>query len=144
MPQNRLGKKLNILKNIASILLSQRPASIISIQKKRCCMLVYKCIKGEICENFQNYFEVLNHKKNTRGNGITVKLPKIKLEACKMFLFQRRKNIQRITTLYPRARYHKKVPILFRNLLCSNLIGFVLVVFLFFYIFLNVFNIVII
>ena len=46
-------------------------------------MLVYKCIKGEICKNFQNYFEVLNHKKNTRGNGITVKLPKVKHEACK-------------------------------------------------------------
>ena len=47
---------------------------------------MYDTITGNVCENFMNYFEVLNN--NTRNKNKLLKLPRIKLESsCKRFGF---------------------------------------------------------
>jgi len=33
-----------------------------------------------LCENFHDYFKLLRHTKNTRGNNSLLKLPTVKLE----------------------------------------------------------------
>lgn len=44
------------------------------------CLFVRKCLEKMLCENFHDYFELLSHTKNTRGNNSSIKLPRVKLE----------------------------------------------------------------
>ena len=52
--------------------------SVINANKIRACKLVCKCINKDICDTFQGYFEIIDHKMRTRNNQCLVKLPKIK------------------------------------------------------------------
>ena len=62
--------------------------SIHEIQKKHFCMLVFKCLNGKMNEHFHNYFEVLISNSQTRNNGISIRLPRVRLEqARKSFYF---------------------------------------------------------
>ena len=44
------------------------------------CLFVRKCMDKRLCENFDEYFNLLHHSKNTRGNNTLLKLPSVKLE----------------------------------------------------------------
>ena len=67
---------------------TQVPSSI-SVQKKRIATYVRKCIENDVCENFENYFEIHQTNFNTRNNNAMVKIPKVKLESArKSFSFQ--------------------------------------------------------
>ena len=46
----------------------------------KCCTLVRKCIDGNVCKNFENYFVQLQNNRVTRNKGHLLKLPKIRLE----------------------------------------------------------------
>ena len=48
--------------------------------KKKACVVVRKCLDKEICNNFQEYFEINEHNCGTRDNVIMLKCPKVKLE----------------------------------------------------------------
>ena len=48
--------------------------------KKKSCKMVKKCLGGKLCSNFNGYFEINKHEKNTRNRNFLLKLPKIKLE----------------------------------------------------------------
>ena len=51
-------------------------------------LFVPKCMDKRLCENFDEYFNLLRHSKNTRGNNMLHKLPSVKLEfARKGFYF---------------------------------------------------------
>ena len=56
--------------------------------------IVYKCLNGELCSNFQDYFELNQNKMNTRNNNISVRVPRVKLECEKFFLFYGGKDLQ--------------------------------------------------
>ena len=66
MPTSKDGKgKLNIW-------------SINDFLQKTACSLVFDCLHGSVCFPFKNY---LNHNAaNTRNNGKSAKLPKVKLD----------------------------------------------------------------
>ena len=69
-----------------SIILNGKPValSIWSIQdvlKKRICEFVYKCLKNDVCEDFQNYFDLM--RNNTRNKDILIRISSIKLECTK-------------------------------------------------------------
>ena len=53
-----------------------------TIIRSRALVTVRKCIEGEICNNFRNYFEIDQHTKSTRNSGKLLKLPNLKLEFC--------------------------------------------------------------
>jgi hypothetical protein len=56
--------------------------------KMRACSIVRNCIDGIVCENFQNYFSVIDHTIATRNNKHLLRLPKVKTEyARKSFYF---------------------------------------------------------
>jgi len=44
------------------------------------CLFVRKCMDRRLCANFHDYFTLLQHTKNTRGNNSLLKLPRVKLE----------------------------------------------------------------
>lgn len=56
-------------------------ATIRTIQKKRLCTQVYKCINKDTCKNFHSYFEIMTN--NTRNKNYLLRLPKVKLEGTK-------------------------------------------------------------
>ena len=49
--------------------------SVTIANKIRACKLVRKCIDKGICDTFQGYFEINDHKMRTRNNQCLVKLP---------------------------------------------------------------------
>ena len=49
--------------------------SILGMIHKRSCILVRQCLDGDICYNFNSYFNLQNHSRNTRNNGLNVVLP---------------------------------------------------------------------
>ena len=48
--------------------------------KKIVCSLVRKCIYGDVCDNFKEYFAINNHSMRTRNQKHLLKLPKVRLE----------------------------------------------------------------
>ena len=57
---------------------NQQLISVKELNKKRVCLQVFKCMIGETCENFQNYFEIMNNK--TRNRNCLIRLRVAKLE----------------------------------------------------------------
>ena len=55
--------------------------SIESERNRQAILFTYKCINGLGPEIFSGHFQRLNHGKRTRGDGINLELPKVKLEA---------------------------------------------------------------
>ena len=70
---------------------SKNPIAIQSVANAkgtRACKLVRKCLDNDICENFQGYFELQQHKTQTRNSECLIRLPCIKTEyARKSFHF---------------------------------------------------------
>ena len=51
--------------------------------------MVRKCIEGNICEKFIDYFEINVHRKSTRKRNLLLKIPKVRLEfANRDFIFK--------------------------------------------------------
>ena len=46
-----------------------------------------KCLDGSLCSNFRNYFEVNGHHIRTRNNGLSLRLPKVKLSVAKQSFY---------------------------------------------------------
>ena len=57
--------------------------SIASIKKRYACLFVHKCIDGELCEKFAEYFSLLSHEKRTRNNSISLNWPSVRTEFLK-------------------------------------------------------------
>ena len=50
---------------------------------RKTCTLTYRCLKMDLCENFENYFEIIESKYATRNNKRLIRLPKVRLECAK-------------------------------------------------------------
>ena len=55
--------------------------SIKTLQKRRTCIQVFSCINGNVCNNFEGYFDVMEN--NTRNAKKLLRLPSVKLESTK-------------------------------------------------------------
>lgn len=51
---------------------------------RRTCEIVRRSINKELPAPFDNYFKTLSHKKSTRSNNISIKLPMVKTEQYEM------------------------------------------------------------
>ena len=57
-----------------------RLLTIDNFLQKRACCFVFDCLNGTTCFPFKDYLQRLHHNAfNTRNNGKTAKLPKVKL-----------------------------------------------------------------
>ena len=92
-PSKTFQSKVQALENRARRIIFQgnaqrersKLATIRELTQKRICLQVFKCIKGELCDNFDNYFTIMRNK--TRNNNNILRLPKIKLEICRNSFF---------------------------------------------------------
>ena len=73
-------QKLKSLERRANVLLKTKTVPIRNAIRKQAAQIVYKCLNGELCSNFQDYFELNQNKMNTRNNNISVRVPRVKLE----------------------------------------------------------------
>ncbi|XP_057296237.1 uncharacterized protein LOC130625190 [Hydractinia symbiolongicarpus] len=62
-----------------------KPVSIKDLLRQRLCLQLFKCVHGDVCENFVNYFEKMTN--NTRNKNHLLRLPKIKLESSRKSFF---------------------------------------------------------
>ena len=89
------NEKLQSIRRSADILINQTACtlnirSITKTNKKHACILVKQCLQGNTMEQFQDYFNISNHRYQTRNNAKLLKLPVIKTEdARKSFYFTR-------------------------------------------------------
>ena len=80
-------KLMNFEKRAARIIFKRhtvterKKVSICTIQKRRICVQVYKCISGNVCSNLLTYFDVMAN--NTRNSKKLIRLPSVKLESAK-------------------------------------------------------------
>ena len=56
------------------------PKSLIIIAA---CLLTRKCLDGDVCTSFKEYFTLSSHTKSTRNNNNIIRLPKIRLEVAR-------------------------------------------------------------
>ena len=83
------NKVQNIENRAQKIIGKPLPYSMKNFQKRRIATYVHQCLTNNVCKNFENYFEVIESKINTRNNGTLIRLPKVKLEVTrKSFFFQ--------------------------------------------------------
>ena len=76
--------------------------------KRDTCICVKKCLNKELCSNFDNYFDIIEHNKRTRQGGL--RLPVIKLESTKYSFF-----------------FTSRLTKFFHRLLLLNLYNFILI-----------------
>ena len=69
-----------ILQNSKCLNCELRLPSIENFLKKKACLFVFDCLKGNVCSPFKDYFNLLIHDFNTRNSGTTIALPKVKLD----------------------------------------------------------------
>ena len=73
-------QKLVSIEERAKRIIGKSVPPIQKSMKDRTVKLVRNCLEGEVCNNFQNYFELQNHGTNTRNNTKKLKQPRCKLE----------------------------------------------------------------
>ena len=44
-------------------------------QMRKICTLTYRCMKKDLCENFENYFDIIDSNHVTRNNKSLIRLP---------------------------------------------------------------------
>ena len=81
-------KKLQSLDCRANFIIKSTVTSIGSCLNCDICMLVKKCLLNEFNLNtFNNYFEIFEHKMNTRNNNHSIRPPYVKLELARQGFF---------------------------------------------------------
>ena len=56
--------------------------NIYKIKRNLVCSFVYKIIHNQTCNNFVNYFDIIN-ETHTRNDGFLIRLPKVRLQSAK-------------------------------------------------------------
>ena len=83
--------KVNFLKNRThEIVFRSKPSnkrlpSVEHLMNKKLCLNYFRCINGDSCDNFNDYFDIVNNK--TQNNEILIRLPKIRLKSSKKCFF---------------------------------------------------------
>ena len=53
-----------------------------TVKRKRICAYVHRCLHGEVCDSFKDYFTIKQKRFNSRHSAM-VNIPKFKLEAAR-------------------------------------------------------------
>lgn len=80
-------KKLRSLECRANFILKRKTTPIKNEIDTHAILLVHKCLNGEVCDSYKDYFKINEHRMNTRNNSALVKVPKVKLEIAKRGFF---------------------------------------------------------
>ena len=81
-------KKLQSFDRRANFIIKSTVTLIGSCLNRDICMLVKRCLLNEFnLDTFNNYFEIFDHKMNTRNNNHSIRLPRVKLELVRNSFF---------------------------------------------------------
>lgn len=80
-------RKLRSIENRANIMLKTRTTPIKNEIEKHAVLLVYKCLNGQVCDQFKDYFKIHEHRMNTRNNRSSLNIPQVKLEIARNGFF---------------------------------------------------------
>ena len=95
---------LTSLERRASRIIGKKVNSIEHEMKKQALLMVWKCLNDiDICNDFKNYFERLNHNNITKNAENTLRLPKCRLEYLKRSFY------------FLGAKYFNDLPLEIRN-----------------------------
>ena len=82
------AKKRQSLDHRTNFIIKSTVKSIGSCLNRDICMLVKRCLLNEFnLDTFNNYFEIFDHKMNTRNNNHSIRLPRVKLELARQGFF---------------------------------------------------------
>ena len=85
---NYVQNKIQYIENRAQNIIGKPlPYSTKNFQRRRIATYVHQCLTNNVSKNFENYFEVIENKINTRNSGTLVRLPKVKLEVTRKSSF---------------------------------------------------------
>ena len=88
LAQNRIDRLSSIHRRACKVTNNTDLKRIESIIKRRACIMVRKSMDRTLCEEFNDYFKVLNNNSRTRNGKYMLALPKINMEyARSMFAF---------------------------------------------------------
>ena len=77
---NTQKEMLKSLQCRASVIVGHEVPSVIQVVHREACILIRKCLAGNVCSNFNDYFTVNKHSQHTRNSGYLLKMPRVKLE----------------------------------------------------------------
>ena len=80
LTQTQRNKLASIDRRARSIIGCETTCSLEGLIMKQSCILVRKCLDGNTCINFRDYFQKMNHDKNTRNVNNCLRLPVIRTE----------------------------------------------------------------
>jgi len=80
LTSTQLNKLKSIDKRAETITGCNNLRSIRGTILKNCCTTVRKCVDGKTCDNFVDYFTVMDHNHNTRNNNSSLRLPPTRTE----------------------------------------------------------------
>ena len=85
-----IQQKISNFESRAEILVGRKLPRRENIIKKRMCAYVHRCLhKNNVCNSFENYFQIKTTQVNTRSNGTMLSIPKVKLNVSRSsFYFQ--------------------------------------------------------
>ena len=89
LTQSKQNKLLSIRRRASEIMDGENLPLIEKIIKRDACMIVKKSLNKELCEQFDEYFTIIEHGTRTRNNGKIIALPQSKT-----------RNSQQIILLY--------------------------------------------
>ena len=87
IPKYVENKVQNIENRVQKIIGKPLRYSMKNFQKRLIATYVHHCLTNNVCKTFENYFEVIESKINTRNNGTLIRLPKVKLEVSRKSFF---------------------------------------------------------
>ena len=87
---NHVENKVQNIENRAEKIIGKPlPYSMNNFEKRRIGTYVHQCLTNNVSKNFENCFQIIESKMNTRNDGTLLRLPKAKLEVThKSFFFQ--------------------------------------------------------
>ena len=77
---NTQQRKLKSLEDRAKNIIGREVPCIINSIKRETCGIVRRSLDKKMCSNFNEYFTINEHTRNTRNAGYLLKVPKVKLE----------------------------------------------------------------
>ena len=81
------ANKLTSLDNQAKMILGQDVSPLLNRIHKHAVLFVEKWLTEKVCFSFSKYFNLVNHSRSTRNNGMSLKIPKVKLEFARSGFF---------------------------------------------------------
>ena len=78
--------------------------------KQKTCFFVKKCIDGVICDEFRDYYNLMQHNYGTRNKGISIRIQHIRI------FFKMRTEYGKKSVWFNGGKVFNQLPVEIRNI----------------------------